>query len=130
MRAPPPARRNEGSASNKLHHLRTERHAESVRGVTNIGVVTIAVGRPHISRIVLPGARAQDMSAAVPAAPCRAVGGRALIGLVPAVLDPLIDTAAHVVEPERIRLEASGLRGLVVRETTAILATGHARLQL
>src|SRR3954452_12437354 len=70
------------------------------------------------------------MSAAVPAAPCRAVTGRALIGLMPAVLDPLIDTAAHVVEPERIRPEAADLRRLLGREITAILATGHARLQL
>src|SRR3954452_9420875 len=70
------------------------------------------------------------MSAAVAAAPCRAVGGRALISLVPAVLDPLIDAAAHVVEPERIRPEAADLCGLLGREITAILEAAHARLEL
>src|SRR5438876_283944 len=46
-----------------------------MRRITNIGVVAIAVGRPHISRIVLPRARTQDMRCAVPAAPGRAVTG-------------------------------------------------------
>src|SRR4051812_48015133 len=70
------------------------------------------------------------MRRAVPAGPCRAVTGCALIGPAPAVLDPLIDPAPHVVEAERVRLEAADLPRLLGREVTAILASRHARLEL
>src|SRR5689334_13236719 len=70
------------------------------------------------------------MRAAVAAAPCRAVTRRALIGLMPAVLDPLIDAAAHVIKPEWIGPEAADLGRLLGRKITAILAPGHARLEL
>src|SRR5712672_4223065 len=63
--------------------------------------------------------------------PWRAVRWSALIILVPAVLYPLIDAATHVIQPERIRLEAAYLdRLLDGRDVSAILAIGHAGLKL
>src|SRR5712691_13365513 len=63
--------------------------------------------------------------------PWRAVRRGALIILVPTVLYPLIDAATHVIQPERIRLEAADLdRLLGGRDVGAILAIGHAGLKL
>src|SRR5690349_13956764 len=68
------------------------------------------------------------MRRAVGAAPCRSVARRTLIRLMPAILDPLIDGATHVVESEWIGFEAAHFRRLLGRDIAAILAPGHARL--
>src|SRR6266436_3164298 len=63
--------------------------------------------------------------------PGRAIARCALIVLVPAILDPLIDAAAHVVETERIGQEAAGLQRLLgVVGLVAPLAIGHALLRM
>jgi len=50
---------------------------------------------------------------------------------VPAVLDPLIDTATHIIQSKRIWLEAADLdRLLSGRDVTAILAIGYSGLKL
>src|SRR5690348_3365485 len=72
------------------------------------------------------------MTAVVALGPCRTVRRSALIVLVPAILDPLIDTAAHIVQPEWICLEASHLDGLLLGgcDGRAVPAVGQAGLQL
>src|SRR5262245_43601030 len=99
--------------------------------VTDIGVVVVAIGRTDIACVILPGTGANDMGAAVASGPDRAVGRRPLVIPVPAILDPLIDPAAHVVQAERIGPGTADLDRLVGGGVTAaILATGIARLQL
>src|SRR3981189_2537459 len=105
--------------------------AETVCRISNVGVVTIAVRRPHIARVILPGPGPNDMRRAAALDPWRAVRRSALIILVPTVLYPLIDAATHVIQPERIRLETADLdRLLGGRDVSAILAIGHAGLKL
>src|ERR1043166_3505417 len=98
--------------------------------ITHIGVVVAAVRGPHVACVVLPGAGAQHVRRAVATEPGRAVGRRALIRLVPAILHPLVDPASHVVQAEWIGLEAADLDGLFGAGIAAILAGGHAMLDL
>src|SRR5204862_5172098 len=56
-----------------LWRLRRKGNPESVRGVSRI-VVSIAIGRTHISRIVFPGAGPDDMRSTVAFNPRRTVG--------------------------------------------------------
>src|SRR6516164_8402369 len=54
-----------------------------------------------------------------------------MIAPVPAILHPLVDAAAHIVQPERIWLEAADLDRLFSnRDIRAVLAIGHALLKL
>src|SRR6202158_1395199 len=105
--------------------------AESVGGISHIGVVTVAVGWPDIPRIIPPGTRPDAGRGALALDPCRTVRRSALVVLVPAILYPLIDAAAHIVQSKRIWLEAADLdRVLGGRGVGAILAIGHAGLKL
>src|SRR5690349_18413585 len=71
------------------------------------------------------------MRTAVGLHPCRTVRRCADIVLVPAILDPLVDAAAHIIQPERIGPEAADLGWLLDRgEVCASLAIGHAGNQL
>src|SRR4051794_622841 len=71
------------------------------------------------------------MGGAFRAEPRRSVGRGALIVLVPAILDPLVDPAAHIVEAERVRREAADLQRLLgVIRLVATFAIGQAGLRL
>src|SRR6185437_4609850 len=71
------------------------------------------------------------MRPAVTLHPCRTIRRRAAIVPVPAILDPLVDGAAHVIQPEGVRLEAADPGWLLERgDIGAALAIGHARQQL
>ena len=71
------------------------------------------------------------MRRAVALDPRRTVRRRALIVLVPAILYPLIDAAAHIIQPKRIWLKAPDLDRLLGGcDVGAILAIGHARFKL
>src|SRR5262249_48791760 len=63
--------------------------------------------------------------------PWRTIRRSAVIAPVPAILHPLVDAAAHVVQPKRVWLEAADLdRLLSRRDVRAVLAIGHALLKL
>src|SRR3954471_23980771 len=83
------------------------RHAQAVRRVAHVGIVEGAGGGAQRRRLVLPGAAAQDPLAAVLGLASRAVPRRADVILAPAVRDPLLDPARHVVQPEGVRGEAA-----------------------
>src|SRR5882757_10969730 len=71
------------------------------------------------------------MGGAISVGPGCSVRRRTLIILVPTILDPLIDTAAHVVKAERVGQEAADLQRLPwIVGLVAALAIGEARLRL
>src|SRR5260370_13483983 len=75
-------------------------------------LVPVAVRRPWICRIVVPGTAADDTFLAIPCRPRnKAIGGRPVVVLMPAILHPLPHIAGHIVESERIGLERSDRRG-------------------
>src|ERR1700676_5399275 len=99
--------------------------------VSNVGIVTVAIRRPHIARVILPGARPDDVRCAVSPDPRRTVHRSALIIFVPAILYPLIDPTAHIVQSKWIGFKTADLDRLVGRcDVGAILAICHAGLQL
>src|SRR5215217_8817056 len=87
----------------------------------------MADGRAHVLALVAPGATADDTVAWIAALaardPRRSVRWPAVVGLVPAILDPLPYVAVHVVKPQRIRLERPDRRRLSAIPLTAALAT-------
>src|SRR6266404_7210703 len=74
-------------------------------------LVPVAVRRPWVCRIVVPGTAADDTFLAIPCRPRKAIGGRPVVVLMPAILHPLPHIAGHIVEAERIGLERSDRRG-------------------
>src|SRR5262249_11271751 len=54
---------------------------------------------------VEPGAATKDTHFAITTGPSRTVGGRSIVGIVIAILDPLEDVAVHLIETPRVRLE-------------------------
>src|SRR5262245_65636342 len=91
------------------HPLRRSGNPKSMGGIPHAGVVTIAICRPHVACIAFPGSRSYDALAAVPVNPGGSVDRCALIILMPAVLDPLIDPASHIIEAEWICFETADL---------------------
>src|SRR6202008_4683599 len=89
--------------------LQRESDPETMRRISDAGVIVIAAAGAHIARIVLPRPRPNDTGKTVPTAPCRPVGRRSLIVLVPVVGDPLVDAAPHVEQAKRIGLKTSDL---------------------
>src|ERR1700733_6456573 len=109
--------------------LQGQRDTESMGRIPNVGIVIVAVRRANIHRFAPPRAGSNDVGVAISCAPWRTIRWRTLIRFVPAILYPLIDTAAHVVEAKGIRLEAAHLNRLLgARCVSAILAVGHTRL--
>src|SRR5258706_326253 len=99
--------------------------------ISNVRVVTIAVRRPYVTRVIPPGPGPNDMRHAVGLDPGRTIRRGALIVLVPAILDPLIDPAAHIIEPKWIWLKTANLdRRFCGRDLAAILAICPAGLHL
>src|SRR4029078_6801431 len=97
-----------------------------MRRITNVCIVIIAVRRPDIIHVVLPRAGTDDARRALAIEPGGAIDGRRLIGLVPAIRDPLSNAAAHIIETEGIGFDAANrhrLRGIV--GLIASLAVGH-----
>ena len=71
------------------------------------------------------------MRAALALHPCRAISRSTLIVFVPAVLDPLIDAATHIVQSKRICPEAADLDRLLRScDIRAVLTVSHAGLEL
>src|SRR5690349_12571301 len=117
MSSPPPSER--------------PRDAEAVRQIPHAGVVAVAARRAEIGGIVLPGAAAQHVLAAIVVLPGGSVGRRAVIILVPAIGDPLRDTAAHIVKAEGIGGKAPDLDGVMgIIRLAAALAGGDAGLHV
>jgi hypothetical protein len=99
--------------------------------ISNVRVITVAVCRANIIRIVPPGAGSDDVRGAISFDPRRSVGWRTVIGFMPTILYPLVDTATHVVKTERIGLKAANTNRLLgACGIGAILAIGRTRLQL
>src|SRR5215203_1305713 len=100
-------------------------------GIAHVGVIDAAVCCPGIARVFPPGARTDNARGALVLDPRRTVRRSALIIFVPAVLDPLIDAAAHIEQPKRIWLQAADLDRLVGdQNVAAVLAIDHAGLKL
>src|SRR3954454_10690804 len=97
-----------------------------MRRVSHVGVVAVSIGRSNIADVVLPGSRTDHMRSAVLADPRGAVAWSFLVGSVPAVFDPLVDGAAHIVEAERIRQVSPHFRGPLCACISAIFAGGDA----
>jgi len=64
----------------------------------------ITAGRTETLGRIHPGPAADDTVTAIDCSPLRAVRWRSIVSVVIAVLDPLRDTAVHIVEPKVIRL--------------------------
>src|SRR5215510_10181881 len=87
-------------------YLQRPRDTEADMVVPGVAGVPFAVGRAELPRLVVPGTAAHDAATAVAACrPCRAVRRRSVVVVVPAILDPLRNIAAHVVQAERIGRE-------------------------
>jgi len=65
----------------------------------------ITAGRTETLGRIHPGPAADDTVTAIDCSPLRAVRWRSIVSVVIAVLDPLRDTAVHIVEPKVIRCE-------------------------
>src|SRR5699024_1488227 len=76
-------------------------HVGAVAGAGNAKCRTRHGGRAR------PGAAADDTTVAAGVDPCRAIFRGAHVAVVPAVLDPLHDVAAHVVEAEWVTGQAT-----------------------
>src|SRR5262245_10097953 len=102
--------------------------AESVE--LNIDIAPEADGRADDLALVAPGTAADDTVARIAAEqPRRSVCRRAVVVLVPAILDPLPDIAVHIVKPPRVRLQRSNRRRLLpVPLTAAAVAIGMAHI--
>jgi hypothetical protein len=81
--------------------------ADAVDRSADVGWAAIAGGSAKVFRNVVPAAAPYDMLrlGRAPGHPYRPVGRSILIGIVPAILDPLPDIAVHVVEAESIGCE-------------------------
>src|SRR5580692_442719 len=79
--------------------LEREGDAESVGRIPDARIVMVTAPGAGIARVVLPRTRPDDPRKTLLIGPCRAVGRRALIVLVPAIGDPLVDAATHVEQP-------------------------------
>src|SRR5689334_3858054 len=99
--------------------------------ITDAGVIMIAAGSADVSRIVLPGSRANHVGGAPVFGPSAAVRGRIPIVVMPAISYPLMDVTPHIIKAKRIWLKATRLLGLgrivIVIES---LAVGSAGLEL
>src|SRR5215470_9219598 len=80
---------------------------------TYAGRTGIAISRTKELRVIVPRAAAQDVEIAARRLYGRAVGGRAGVAVLVAVLDPLPHIAVHVVETEGVGLEGADLEGLL-----------------
>ena len=74
-------------------------------------LVPVAVRRPRICGIVVPGTAADDTFLAIPCRPWTAIGRRPDVVRIPAILHPLPHIAGHVEEAERIGLELADRGG-------------------
>src|SRR5271168_701893 len=102
-----------------------------MRRIAHGRIVVITVGGSNIAGIVFPRSGADDARQAVAFHPCRTIPRCALIILMPAISNPLMDIAAHVIEAERIRLETADIQRL--RRLVGFIATftiGHCSVQL
>src|SRR5262249_60859414 len=97
----------------------------SVRVVANVDVIAKARGGAQIARVAVEGAAAQDALPALAAGPGRAVGGRAAIVVVPAILHPLGRVAGSVEQPERVCRKAAGRNRLLAGPAAAVTAIGQ-----
>ena len=70
-----------------------------------IGELPVSVRRAEVAWIEDQETAADDADSAIAARPWRAVGRRASVALVPAILRPLHNVADHVVETESVRRE-------------------------
>src|SRR5579883_931577 len=72
---------------------------------------TIAVSKPQASRrakrlrIPAEGAPSKHMAAAISRCPGRPVSWRSVVGVVPAILNPIINIAMDLIEPPGVGLE-------------------------
>jgi len=100
---------------------------EAERVEADVDVPFLAHGRPDKRGFVAPGAATDDAVAWIGALnPGRPVRRRAEIGVVPAVLDPLLDVSMHVVESEGVGLERTGRRRLLkIPSAAAPVAIGE-----
>src|SRR5262245_43884345 len=74
--------------------------AESIEA--DVDVSTEADGRAHEFALVAPGATADNAVIRIGGKPSRCIRWRAVVILLPAILDPLPDVAEHVVKPESV----------------------------
>src|SRR5207249_3218232 len=93
--------------------------------------ILIAAGGADVGGLAFPRPAAQYAGGALRVEPRLATGWGALIVLVPAILHPLVDAAAHIVETKRIGQEAADLQRLLgIVGLVATLAVGNALLRL
>src|SRR5262245_10421405 len=87
-------------------YVQRPRDTEADMVVPGVAGVPFAGGPRKLRWLGVPGAAAQVAATAVTACrPCRAGRRRSIVVLVPAILDPLRNVAAHVVQAERIGRE-------------------------
>src|SRR4051812_11739595 len=107
------------------------RQAEAVRRIAHVRVIEIAGGGTHGGGVVLPRAPFENPLAAIRRLPGRAVARRAAVGAMPAIRDPLVDPARHVVQPEGVGPEAADFQRLLgVVGLAAALAVRETKQEL
>src|SRR5437868_5317544 len=109
-----------------MFRLAGESNPEPVGGIANHGIIAVAARRTGRPRIISPRAGPDHARGAIPGEPRRTIRWRALVILVPAILDPLIDAATHIVKPEWIWLETGDCHRLLGHSAVnTVLAIGH-----
>src|SRR5205085_733349 len=85
--------------------------SEAVGVIAHVVVVAEPRGGADGDRVIEKRSAAQHAQRTVARKPCRAVGGRALVGGVPAILDPFGGVAGSVVKAEGVGTERADRNG-------------------
>ena len=113
--------------TNYLRQVAGDAEARETRIIIVRGVRRRAAARRRANenRHIVPGAAAQHMTGAIGFNPGAAVGGRADIGIVPAIRRPLPGIAQHAVKPETVGREGIHWRQhMIVPFAAAAVAVG------
>src|ERR1700677_2091826 len=107
--------------------IQVSRYQEAVCVVPNILIVTKTRRRAHGDRLISERASAKNAKRTVAVRPRRPIVRRAVIGRVPAVLDPLRRIARGVVQAEGVWPKRAGGNSLTVLAPTAFRALSVSR---
>src|SRR5262249_45251427 len=104
-------------------------HSESKCVELNLPVTFKPDGRAEEFGLVVPRSSSNDpVGCVIAPEPCRAVGRRAFVTVVPDIFYPLPDIAFHIVETKGVRSKRSNWGGLQYPSASVAVGVADARL--